>query len=166
MVILLPHQALCRPSEYSILQHQASCRPSRCFLQLKHDQSRPRMVILLPHQALCRPSEYSFLPHQILCRPSEYSIPQHQASCRPSRCVLPSKYNQSWPRMVILLPHQALCRPSEYLLLHLPLLLIRCPTPLSVFIREICETLIRATSDPPFSVLSALSVCPLKSCSS
>ena len=152
MVILLPHQALCRPSEYSILQHQASCRPSRCFLQLKHDQSRPRMVILLPHQALCRPSEYS--------------IPQHQASCRPSRCFLPSKHDQSWPRMVMLLPHQALCRPSEYLLLHLPLLLIRCPTPLSVFIREICETLIRATSDPPFSVLSALSVCPLKSCSS
>ena len=53
-------QALCRPSEYSILSQQVSCRPSE--------------YSILSQQASCRPSEYSIPSKQALCRQSEYSI--------------------------------------------------------------------------------------------
>ena len=54
---------------------------------------------------------------KVLCRPSEYSIFQKQALCRPSRCSIPPKYDQSWPRMVILRSEEILCRPSKYSIL-------------------------------------------------
>ena len=54
---------------------------------------------------------------EVLCRPSKYSILQKQASCRPSRCSIPPKYDQSWPRMVILRLEEILCRPSKYSIL-------------------------------------------------
>ncbi len=39
--------------------------------------------------------------------------PTAETLCRPSRCSIQPKYNQSWPRMVILRTKQALCRASE-----------------------------------------------------
>ena len=92
---------------------QALCRPSECSILSRHVLFWPRLGMLRSEQALCRPSECSILSRHVLFRPGLGILISEKALCQPSEYYILSRHDHSWPGLGILLLEKALCRPSE-----------------------------------------------------
>ena len=115
IMLYLFAQALCRPSEYSLLEEETICRPSRCFTSLRkysvgrqstrcwrrkqsvgrHDAFSVRestlsaVRVLFAGEGNTLPAVTLLYPNaQAFRRPSQCFMQKEEALCRPTECFL------------------------------------------------------------------------------